>query len=138
MSRGDCSICIIGSRCEVNILGLVLDGNKNLNERESNELVEKISPRVFALVQYQANRELNIRSDYFPFDASKFGASIQVSEDENRLVISKGKNSLVACLGSNDIVLNGNRIKLKSPVLLSLTGQIEVTKEIENLIALFD
>jgi len=128
------SLNIIGDRCEVSILCLVRSNGERVSSKENARSLEEIAPRAFALIQYQALKELNIPNTYQLLDSAKLGANFKFDADNCQFTLTSKKAVTRGCVGSLDIFVNGKKLKLKNPVLLDEAGIVRVDQDFLKLI----
>ncbi len=136
MSLDSDTVDVIGTRCEVSFSCILRASKENLEIKECLKFTESNSPRVFALMQYQAVKELNIDNSYTAFDPTKQNAVLEYEDDNSRFSVILGKSILKACLGSRDVFLGEKKIVMKYAILMDENGGVQVTPEFYQIISL--
>ena len=124
---------VIGDHCDVwASISCYRDG-EILSSEDHGKILDQLGCRAFALVQYQAYKEREIRNSYQVFDAPNFGAKFTLDDNNFEFTITTPTETMKGCLGSYDFFLGDKKIKLKSMVLLNEDGVPVVDDDFLNM-----
>ena len=126
---------IVGEHCEVAFSNILRANRTELDLKDQNQFCEANAPRVFALLQFQAIRELGLDGNYSRFDTKGLNLDIIFSEDQSKFIVRRGEPFLRACLGSKDVFVGDKKTTMKYPILMDEHGNIVVTLEFLEIVA---
>jgi hypothetical protein len=84
-------------------------------------------------MQYQANVELKISSDYEALDAARMVGEIKFESDQSRFSLSTPNGLYNCCLGSSDVIIDGKKYRMSKPILMNENGIVEFPGEFYDL-----
>ena len=135
MSLDADTVNIIGTWCELSFSSIIRENKQNLDSKECLRFTERNAPRVFALVQFQALKELSVDNTYAAFGASKQNAVMEFEDNKSCFTVTFGKAALRACLGSKDVFVEDKKIVMKDPILMDENGFVQVPSEFYEIMA---
>ncbi len=135
MSRNNGSIDIIGNNCEVTFSNILRENRMEMDSKRQIQFCEANAPKVFALMQFQALRELELDGTYSSFDAKNLSLELIFADDQSKFIIRKGEQTLSACLGSKDVFVGSKKTTMKDPILMDENGIIKVTQEFIDIVS---